>query len=166
MTTARRRINPFENCQLDDAVLDGASFVGSDVTSPQLVPAKSLRGAHLPEGILAVLKDRVNIPVDNAAPVPQPGEDTRHCGPARDAERDDLVAGQGDERAVESEIPIERGARGAVAHEPEPREHHGVELAEQARAGARHARRGESRQTRPPLAEGLAEVVQALARER
>src|SRR5437016_8735583 len=53
-------------------------------------------------------------------PVPQLGEDTRDCRPARDAERDDLVPGQGDGRAVEPEVPIERGARVAVAHEPEP----------------------------------------------
>src|SRR5438132_1751058 len=78
-------------------------------------------------------------------PVPQLGEDTRDCRPARDAERDDLVPGQGDGRAVEPEVPIERGARVAVAHEPEPGQRHGSELAEQARTGAR---RGSPRRAR------------------
>src|SRR2546426_8031325 len=45
----------------------------------------------------------------------------------------DLVAGERDERAVEPEVPVEDGACAAVAHEPEPREHHGCLLAEYAR---------------------------------
>src|SRR5207247_9325958 len=64
------------------------------------------------------------------------------------------------------EGPVCRWAGAAAPREPEQREGGGVELAEQARAGARRARRGEPRQARPPLAEGLAEVVEALARER
>src|SRR3989442_7645968 len=99
-------------------------------------------------------------------PVPQLGEDTRYCRPARDAERDDLVAGQGDGRAVEPEVPIERGPRVGVAPEPEPGERHGSELAEQARTGARRDRRGKPRQARPPLAEGVSEAREGFTRER
>src|SRR5437867_10353952 len=58
-------------------------------------------------------------------PVPQLGEDTRDCRPARDAERDDLVPGQGDGRAVEPELQMEAGARVAVAKAPGPGQGHG-----------------------------------------
>src|SRR5438034_11406748 len=53
------------------------------------------------------------------APVPELREHSRHRRPARNAERHDLVARERDGRAVEAEVPVERGARAAVAQEPE-----------------------------------------------
>src|SRR3989449_1721825 len=99
-------------------------------------------------------------------PVPQLGEHPRDCRPARDPECHDLVAGERDERAVEPEVPVEDGACAAVAHEPEPREHHGCLLAEYARAGARSVRIAQPHDERAPLGEGVTETRERLARER
>src|SRR3989442_10215141 len=99
-------------------------------------------------------------------PVPQLGEHPRDCRPARDPECHDLVAGERDERAVEPEVPVEDGACAAIAHEPEPREHHGCLLAEYARAGARSVRIAQPHDERAPLGEGVTETRERLARER
>src|SRR3989454_5674011 len=78
----------------------------------------------------------------------------------------DLVAGERDERAVEPEVPVEDGACAAVAHEPEPREHHGCLLAEYARAGARSVRIAQPCDEGAPLGEGVTETRERFARER
>src|SRR2546426_781744 len=95
-------------------------------------------------------------------PVPQLGEHPRDCRPARDPECHDLVAGERDERAVEPEVPVEDGACAAIAHEPEPREHHGCLLAEYARAGARSVRIAQPHDERAPLGEGVTETRERL----
>src|SRR3989442_13745104 len=99
-------------------------------------------------------------------PVPQLGEYPRNCRPARDPECHDLVAGERDERAVEPEVPVEDGACAAVAHEPEPREHHGCLLAEYARTGARSVRIAQPCDEGAPLGEGVTETRERFARER
>src|SRR2546421_4047581 len=99
------------------------------------------------------------------APVPELREHSRHRRPARNAERHDLVARERDGRAVEAEVPVERGARAAVAQEPEPPEPHGWLLTKDPRPRARRVRLAQPSDERPPLGQGLAEPREWLAHE-
>src|SRR5262245_23228642 len=75
-------------------------------------------------------------------------QDARDRGTARDAERDDVVAAQGDHTRLEPDEPVERRAHLAVGRQPEPGELDRRRAAELARAGARGGRGGEPRRER------------------
>src|SRR5262245_505516 len=75
-------------------------------------------------------------------------QDTRDCGSARDPERDDIVAAEGDHARLEPDEPIDRRAHLAVCDQPEPGGLDGRRAAERARPGARSVRGGQPRRER------------------
>src|SRR5213078_310492 len=151
-----------------DPIEAAASPLPNDDTTP---PVTKMYFVATSPSLRKQVSDRVDLrgavrdaPVQ--APVPELGEDPGDRRSARDAERHDLVARERDGRAVPAEVPVEHGARAAVAQEPEPPEHGGCLRAEQTRPRARRVRLGEPRDERPPLGHGPAEACERLAHER
>src|SRR5439155_15943607 len=81
--------------------------------------------------------------------VPHLGQDARDGGAARDPERDDVVAAQGDDARIEAGEPVDRFADLALAGEPEPRELEGRAGSKLARALAGHSGGRQARGERP-----------------